>query len=222
MVKKLTDSELLKILENSDSDEFDFVDGDSDGWGSSDDGEVDVDVTTQASNDLFQDSDEENPIDVPTAKNLLNQGTNCTGTLRLDRKNVPIDVKNAKLAKGNTIARYAEGIMIGKWRDKRDVSYISTEFENNMIEIETRRKEKVNKPLPVVQYNKINLIKSLVPPITENIPAAVTQQHKLVKRHLGDGKNRYPEKDANLVLWRESVLKLFTNVLHARVLQASA
>ncbi|KAG5860637.1 hypothetical protein JTB14_011544 [Gonioctena quinquepunctata] len=49
--KKLTDSELLKILENSDSDEFDFVDGDSDGWGSSDDGEVDVDVTTQASND---------------------------------------------------------------------------------------------------------------------------------------------------------------------------
>ncbi|KAG5872924.1 hypothetical protein JTB14_009334 [Gonioctena quinquepunctata] len=59
------------------------------------------------------------------ANNLLNQGTNCTGTLRLDRKNVPIDVKNAKLAKGNTIARYAEGIMIGKWRDKRDVSYIS-------------------------------------------------------------------------------------------------
>ncbi|KAG5878336.1 hypothetical protein JTB14_035263 [Gonioctena quinquepunctata] len=89
-----------------------------------------------------------------SAKNLLNQGTNCTGTLRLDRKNVPIDVKNAKLAKGNTTARYAEGIMIGKWRNKRDVSYISTEFENNMIEIETRRKGKVNKPLPIVQYNK--------------------------------------------------------------------
>ncbi|KAG5863118.1 hypothetical protein JTB14_014938 [Gonioctena quinquepunctata] len=183
-----------------------------------------------------------------STKNLLNQGTNCTGTLRLDRKNVPIDVKNAKLAKGNTIARYAEGIIIGKWRDKRDVSYISTEFENNMIEIETRRKEKVNKPLPMVQYNKymsgidrqdqmlsyysaerktirwpkklfmhfidfmllnahhlfnkysgskmtlyefrINVIKNLVPPITENIPAAVTQQHKLVKRHLGDGKKQ--------------------------------
>ncbi|KAG5863278.1 hypothetical protein JTB14_015383 [Gonioctena quinquepunctata] len=165
------------------------------------------------------------------AKNLSNQGTNCTGTLRLDRKNVPIDVKNAKLAKGNTIARYAEGIMIMKWRDKRDVSYKSTEFENNMIEIETRRKEKVNKPLPIVQYNKYmsgidrrnqmlsyysaerktirwpkklfmhfieimllnahhlfnkysgskmtlyefrkNVIKSLVSPITENLPAAV-------------------------------------------------
>ncbi|KAG5866929.1 hypothetical protein JTB14_019776 [Gonioctena quinquepunctata] len=186
------------------------------------------------------------------AKNLLNQGTNCTGTLRLDRKNVPIDVKNAKLAKGNTIARYAEGIMIGKWRDKRDVSYISTEFENNMIEIETRRKEKVNTPLPIVQYNKyksgidrqdqmlsyysaerkticwpkklfmhfieimllnahhlfnkysgskmtlyesrMNVIISLVPPITENIPAAVTQQHKLVKRYLGDGKKQISRK----------------------------
>ncbi|KAG5879842.1 hypothetical protein JTB14_021449 [Gonioctena quinquepunctata] len=88
------------------------------------------------------------------AKNLLNQGTNCRRTPRLDIKNVPIDVKSAKLAKGNTIARYAEGIMIEKWRDKRDVSYISTEFDNNMIEIETRRKEKVNKPLPIVQYNK--------------------------------------------------------------------
>ncbi|KAJ8943558.1 hypothetical protein NQ314_009712 [Rhamnusium bicolor] len=186
------------------------------------------------------------------AKTLLDQGTHCTGTLRLDRKNVPIDVKNAKLVKGNTISRYAEGIMIGKWRDKRDVSYISTEFGNNMIEIETRRKEKVNKPLPILQYNKymsgvdrqdqllsyysadrktirwpkklfmhfieamlvnahhlfnkysgskmtlydfrINVVKSLMPRITEDIPEAVTQGHKLVKRDLGDGKKQISRK----------------------------
>lgn len=186
------------------------------------------------------------------AKTLLDRGTHCTGTLRLDRKNVPIDVKTAKLVKGHTISRYAEGVMIGKWRDKREVSYLSTEFENNMIEIETKRKEKVNKPLPIVQYNKymsgidrqdqmlsyysaerktirwpkklfmhfiemmllnahhlfnkysgskmtlydfrINVIKSLMPRITQDIPAAVTQGHKLVKRDLADGKKQVSRK----------------------------
>lgn len=186
------------------------------------------------------------------AKTLLDRGTHCTGTLRLDRKNVPIDVKASKLVKGNTISRYAEGIMIGKWRDKRDVCYISTEFKNNLIEIETKRKEKVKKPLPIVQYNKymsgidrqdqmlsyysaerktirwpkklfmhfiemmllnahhlfnkysgskmtlydfrINVIKSLMYKITEDIPAVVTQEHKLVKRDLADGQKQVSRK----------------------------
>ncbi|KAG5866928.1 hypothetical protein JTB14_019775 [Gonioctena quinquepunctata] len=94
--KNLTDSELLKILENSDSDEFDFVDGDSDGWGSSDDGEVDVDVTTQASNDLFQDSDEENPIDVPT-------GNPNNKAVIIDWKVDPTDMKSIPFLKTESL-----------------------------------------------------------------------------------------------------------------------
>ncbi|KAG5890310.1 hypothetical protein JTB14_032821 [Gonioctena quinquepunctata] len=76
------------------------------------------------------------------AKTLPDQGTHCTGTLRLDRKNNPEHVKGKKLQKGETVSCYAEGVMIGKWRDKRDVGYISTEYENNMVEIESRRGEK--------------------------------------------------------------------------------
>lgn len=88
------------------------------------------------------------------AKTLLGHETHCTGTLRLNRQNNPQEVKDKKLKKGETVARYASGVMIGKWRDKRDVSYISTEFENNIVETENRRKQKISKPLPIVNYNK--------------------------------------------------------------------
>lgn len=44
--------------------------------------------------------------------------------------------------------------MIGKWKDKRDVTYISTEFENQMVEITNKRGVAKQKPLPIVEYNK--------------------------------------------------------------------
>ncbi|KAK9703836.1 Transposase IS4 [Popillia japonica] len=92
--------------------------------------------------------------DYELATKLLTRRTNCTGTLRKDRKNTPENVKKAKLTKGAAVANYAKGVMIGKWRDKREVYYISTEYENDMVEIENRRKQKVRKPKPIVQYNK--------------------------------------------------------------------
>lgn len=58
------------------------------------------------------------------ATKLIQQNTYCTGTLRSERKNTPIDVKQAKLKKGETLARYSQGVVIGKWKDKREVTYI--------------------------------------------------------------------------------------------------
>lgn len=84
---------------------------------------------------------------------LLRKGTYCTGTLRLDRKYISPELKSAKLKKGETIARYAEGVVVGKWRDKRVVSYISTEFENEMVTSLNRVNLERTKPLPIVQYN---------------------------------------------------------------------
>ncbi|KAK9711492.1 Transposase IS4 [Popillia japonica] len=74
------------------------------------------------------------------ARKLLDFKTFCTGTLRLDRKHTLTDVKNAKLKKGETIARYSSGIIIGKWKDKRDVAYISTEFDNQMVDVQNKKK----------------------------------------------------------------------------------
>lgn len=87
------------------------------------------------------------------AAKLLSKDTFCTGTLRADRKHNPTVVKSANLRKGETIAQYAEGVLVGKWRDKRTVMYISTEFENNMVSITNRRGQEREKPLPIVQYN---------------------------------------------------------------------
>uniref|UniRef100_A0A1B6HI21 Uncharacterized protein n=2 Tax=Cicadellinae TaxID=33370 RepID=A0A1B6HI21_9HEMI len=87
------------------------------------------------------------------ASSLLRRNTYCTGTLRLDRKYVSPEVKSATLKKGETIARYAESVVVAKWKDKRVVSYISTEFENDMVNSINRGGLERLKPLPIVQYN---------------------------------------------------------------------
>lgn len=88
------------------------------------------------------------------ARKLSEKKTHCTGTLRSGRKKTPKAVTSTKLKKGETIAKYAKGVMIGKWRDKRDVLYISNKYENAMVEIENKREEKKSKPLAILEYNK--------------------------------------------------------------------
>ncbi|XP_046994113.1 piggyBac transposable element-derived protein 4-like [Schistocerca americana] len=51
------------------------------------------------------------------ATTLLNQKTLSTGTLKLNRKYTPEDV-SAKLGRGERIARYSNGVMIGNWKDQ--------------------------------------------------------------------------------------------------------
>ncbi|KFM82040.1 PiggyBac transposable element-derived protein 4, partial [Stegodyphus mimosarum] len=87
------------------------------------------------------------------AKLLLDKKTHCTGTLRTTRKNTPKNVQTTKLRKGDTIERYCQGVMIGKWKDKREVSYISTEYKNEMVDILNKRNEIKQKPLPIIKYN---------------------------------------------------------------------
>ncbi|KAG5878693.1 hypothetical protein JTB14_029760 [Gonioctena quinquepunctata] len=77
----------------------------------------------------------------------------CTGTIRVDRKSNPKDAKEAKLKKGETIACYSNGVMIAKWKDKRDVFYISTEYRNNFVNYFNKRQQEVKKPEAVIQYN---------------------------------------------------------------------
>lgn len=90
---------------------------------------------------------------VPLAAALLRESTYCTGTLRADRKYLPEEVKTAVLRTGETVARYAEGIAVGKWRDKRTVLYISTEFANEMAISHNRFGQPRQKPLAIIHYN---------------------------------------------------------------------
>lgn len=92
------------------------------------------------------------------AKSLADKQTHCTGTMRSNRKTFPKEVRDKKLKKGETLASYSNGVMMGKWKDKRDVWYISNEYKNDMMEIQTRRRrqgdELKSKPLPIINYNK--------------------------------------------------------------------
>lgn len=88
------------------------------------------------------------------AETLLKKQTYCTGTLRADRKYNPKEVVKAKLEKGETVAKYSKKIMVGKWKDRRDVLYISTEFENEMVEYTDKINRTRLKPLPILEYNE--------------------------------------------------------------------
>lgn len=67
--------------------------------------------------------------------------TYITGTLQLEMKHTPHDLKDVKFFfKGETIARHAEGVMIGRWKNKRVVSYITMEFDNDMVTIIINKK----------------------------------------------------------------------------------
>jgi len=72
---------------------------------------------------------------------LVQQNMYYTGTMRSERKNTPIEVKQVKFIKNETVARYSQGVVIGKWRDKGEVTYISIEFKNNMV-VSTNRRDK--------------------------------------------------------------------------------
>uniref|UniRef100_A0A1B6E873 Uncharacterized protein n=1 Tax=Clastoptera arizonana TaxID=38151 RepID=A0A1B6E873_9HEMI len=84
---------------------------------------------------------------------LLANCTYSTGTLQKNRLFLPEEVTKANLQRGETIQRYAEGICVGKWKDKRDVLYISSEHENTMAVCHNRFGQPRNKPLPIIQYN---------------------------------------------------------------------
>lgn len=43
--------------------------------------------------------------------------------------------------------------MVGKWRNKRQVTYIPTEFINDIVVSHNRRGQPRHKPLPIVHYN---------------------------------------------------------------------
>jgi len=52
--------------------------------------------------------------------------TDCVGTLHLSRKDVPQRVKEKKLKKGELVAQYSGPVSVLKWKDKKDVTMIST------------------------------------------------------------------------------------------------
>ncbi|KAJ8968760.1 hypothetical protein NQ314_002133 [Rhamnusium bicolor] len=91
---------------------------------------------------------------VTLVRKLLEKNTYCTGTLRAGRQETPQEVSKAKLKTDESVHRYGGNVCVGKWKDKREVLYITTEHENNFEEGTSRSGKKKMKPIPIAQYNK--------------------------------------------------------------------
>jgi hypothetical protein len=82
----------------------------------------------------------------------LKHRTHCVGTMKLIRKNVPKEVKEKKLKKGEIVARHSGPVTVLKWCDKKNVTMIST-YHNADTRSITKRRKQVTKPSCVVDYN---------------------------------------------------------------------
>lgn len=87
------------------------------------------------------------------AVKLLDRQTYCTGTLRKNRRDNPVEIGTIPLKKGENKSLFLNGVHIGKWRDKRYVLYISTEHGDEMLETTSKRGSVVLKPSAIVHYN---------------------------------------------------------------------
>lgn len=90
---------------------------------------------------------------VDLAKKLLDAETHLIGTIRKNRKHLPKDVVNAKLKRGQFVAKEnSEGITVMKWKDKRDVLLLSTKHSVRFQNVRKRNKV-ISKPKIVIDYN---------------------------------------------------------------------
>lgn len=85
-------------------------------------------------------------------RHLKRNLTDALGTVRLNRKNMPVQLKS-KIARGKTIACFATDLMALKWMDKREVSILSTFHCNELTTVRTYRGNK-QKPVAVVTYTQ--------------------------------------------------------------------
>lgn len=90
---------------------------------------------------------------VELAHELNRNNTHLVGTLRAKRKHNPKAVIDAKLKRGEIKSLQSNTkVIVGKWKDKRDVRFLTTKDPPSMIEVKTRRGP-IRKPSTIVEYN---------------------------------------------------------------------
>ncbi|XP_022907013.1 piggyBac transposable element-derived protein 4-like [Onthophagus taurus] len=90
---------------------------------------------------------------VGLAHELNDNQTHLVGTLRQNRKLNPKAVTSAKLKKGEIKMQQSNTkVVVAKWKDKRDVLFLTTRAVPEMVEVPTKRGS-VLKPSTIVEYN---------------------------------------------------------------------
>ncbi|XP_046828836.1 piggyBac transposable element-derived protein 3-like [Vespa crabro] len=84
---------------------------------------------------------------------LLQYKSYCTGTLRKTRKGNNLEVIKKKLTENKVISRFKNNVMIGKFKDKRDVLFISSEYKATLKEYENKYKRNILEPIAFHYYS---------------------------------------------------------------------
>jgi len=82
----------------------------------------------------------------------IENSADCVGTLKFNRNNVPKEMKNEKLEKGEIIARLSGPVTVLKWRDIRNVTMVS-KYQSADTQIVSNKGKETEKPLCVIDYN---------------------------------------------------------------------
>ncbi|XP_064618404.1 piggyBac transposable element-derived protein 4-like [Liolophura sinensis] len=88
---------------------------------------------------------------VELAKALYNRNTYLTGTILLNRKGIPNELKGKRWKRGDRKALRCDNVMVTNWVDKRCVTLISTCYNGN----ETVEKQIKGRDTPVVKPNVV-------------------------------------------------------------------
>lgn len=91
---------------------------------------------------------------VNLSNTLAKYRTDSVGTMRINRKGIPLQIKKQKLKKGDHVAMFRKKLMVLKWRDKKDITMISSTHDNAMQLVKIRGGNEVQKPIVVLDYNK--------------------------------------------------------------------
>lgn len=93
---------------------------------------------------------------IDLAQRLLNRKTHTVGTLRKNRKGTPKEIIKEKLKTGEIAGRENNsGIVIAKWKDKREVYILSTYHTLDITNTgkKNRKREDIVKPQSIIDYN---------------------------------------------------------------------
>ena len=86
---------------------------------------------------------------------LVEQKTMCTGTVRVNRVGMPKELASTILKSGEFDYRRKKDLVVVKWKDKRDVSILTSAYDPTVTRsVTTRNVTDKIKPEAVVEYSK--------------------------------------------------------------------
>ena len=92
-------------------------------------------------------------VDLPSK--LIEKKTHLVGTLRTNRKHYPKKLNEVTLQKGQLhYLMNANKVCVRKWKDKKEILFLSTKHQSTFIQIWKKNGSKIMKLKAIHDYNK--------------------------------------------------------------------